>query len=79
MLYNYQNNNSIFGVAMKNTLKKQTNSLIAHYQRAYINYFALFEKSGIERERAWLERQELKYRKWHSFWYFLRFLFTGKD
>lgn len=33
----------------------------------------------LDREEAYIERQILKNRKWHSFWYFLRYLFTGKD
>lgn len=45
-------------------------------QRNFENHFYELRK---ERENTYVEFQIRKNRKWHSFFYFLRFLFTGDD
>ncbi len=44
----------------------------------YANLDEVYEKWKAG-EDAYIESQILKNRKWHSFYYFVRFLFTGKD
>lgn len=45
----------------------------------YSEYIAKQCELGVKREEAYVESQIRKNRKWHSFYYFLRFLLTGKD
>lgn len=49
-----------------------TKRLIVDFEQKMMSY-------AIEREDAYIKRQILINRKWHSFWYFLRWALTGKD
>ena len=54
-------------------------SNLAYWCERLINYKDPLYEMWKKHEDEYIAFQILKNRKWHSYWYFLRFLFTGKD
>ena len=48
-------------------------------EQVLYKYYKSIMEAGLERERAFIERQVILCRKWHSLYYFIRYLVTGKD
>lgn len=61
----------------------ETKAKISYWCKQLVDYKDDYKDPLYEiwkkREDEYIASQILKNRKWHNFWYFLRYLFTGKD